>query len=160
MQMNNKLSELEILVLPFKVTISTSPASSLRFRMTKKCVRRLISSFSKPLIYRELKGLAIIFHRKLTAFWESQVNSLSRNRRFKNTDLSFGIDSYNQSTESGNQERTSFTYEMEHRFMNNRATVRLSGKLNDYNEGCLSNPTAYSRISFLNMPSIRTIQKT
>jgi hypothetical protein len=48
---------------------------------------------------------------------------------------------------------------MEHRFMNDRATVRLSGKLNDYNEGAYKS-NSILRISFLNMPLIRPIQKT
>jgi translocation and assembly module TamB len=62
--------------------------------------------------------------------------------------LSFGIDTYNQSTASGNQEKTSFTYEMEHRFMNDRATVRLSGKLNDYNEGTYKSNSIFENFIF------------
>ncbi|TNF44779.1 MAG: hypothetical protein EP310_02690, partial [Bacteroidetes bacterium] len=84
---------------------------------------------------------------QINSFWESQLNSLSRNT-LKNTNLSFGIDTYNQSTSTGNQEKTSFTYEMEHRFMNDRATVRLSGKLNDYNENAYNTNSIFENFIF------------
>jgi len=84
---------------------------------------------------------------QINSFWESQLNSLSRTT-LKKTDLSFGIDTYNQSTGTGYEEKTSFTYEMERRFMNDRATVRLSGKLNDYNEGAYKTNSLFENFIF------------
>ena len=72
---------------------------------------------------------------QMNSFWESQLNALTRTT-FNKTALSFGIDTYNQKTASGGQqEKTSFTYEMERKIMKDRGTVKISGKLNDYSEG-------------------------
>jgi hypothetical protein len=68
---------------------------------------------------------------QISSFWESQLNALTKTS-LKKTDLSFGIDTYDENSASGKQEKTSFTYQMERKFMNDRATVKLSGKLNDY----------------------------
>ncbi len=70
---------------------------------------------------------------QISSFWESQLNALTKTS-FKKTDLSFGIDTYDENSADGKQEKTSFTYQMERKFLNGRATVKLSGKLNDYEE--------------------------
>lgn len=133
MQVRNKLSELEIL---FKVQSSDQYITSV------------LSAFSDDEIMRQAINLLLFetieipgiessgnyLASQMNSFWESQLNSLTRSK-LKNTSLSFGIDTYNQSTTAGNQERTSFTYEMEQRFMNNRAAIKISGKLNDFSEG-------------------------
>ena len=70
---------------------------------------------------------------QINSFWESQLNALTKTS-FKKTDLSFGIDTYDENSAAGKQEKTSFTYQMERKFMNDRATIKLSGKLNDYED--------------------------
>jgi translocation and assembly module TamB len=146
MQLNNKLSELEILfAIQSNDQYITSVIASLSEdeKMRQAINLLLFQTIDIPGI--ESSGDYI--SSQINSFWESQLNSLSRNT-FKNTDLSFGIDTYNQSTASGNQEKTSFTYEMEHRFMNDRATVRLSGKLNDYNEGAYKSNSIFENFIF------------
>jgi hypothetical protein len=82
------------------------------------------------------------------------------------TKLSFGIDTYNQSTASGGrQEKTSLTYEMERKFMNDRATVKISGKLNDYDNGAYQTNSLFENFIFeyaldsLNTKNLKLYQK-
>jgi hypothetical protein len=85
---------------------------------------------------------------QITSFWESQLNSLSKTTLNK-TQLSFGIDTYNEANPAGTQqEKTSFTYEMERKFLNDRATVKISGKLNDYNEGAYQTNSLFENFIF------------
>jgi hypothetical protein len=101
---------------------------------------------------------------QINSFWESQLNALS-SKTFKKTHLSFGIDSYNQSTATGQEEKTNLTYEMEHKFMNDRATVKVSGKLNDYNEGAYQTNSLFENFIFeyaldsLNSKNLKLYQK-
>jgi hypothetical protein len=72
---------------------------------------------------------------QIDSFWESQLNSISKANMNK-TKLSFGVDTYNPSeSPGGREEKTSLTYEMERKFMNDRATIKISGRLNDNQEG-------------------------
>jgi translocation and assembly module TamB len=146
MQVKNKLSELAI---------------QFAIQSPDQYITSVINSLSDDEIMRQAVNLLLFetidipgiessgdyLSSQINSFWESQLNSLSRST-LKNTDLSFGIDTYNQSTSTGNQEKTSFTYEMEHRFMNDRATVRLSGKLNDYNEGTYKSNSIFENFIF------------
>lgn len=146
MQVKNKLSELAI---------------QFAIQSPDQYITSVINSLSEDEIMRQAVNLLLFetidipgiessgdyLSSQINSFWESQLNSLSRSR-LKKTDLSFGIDTYNQSTATGNQEKTSFTYEMERRFMNDRATVRLSGKLNDYNEGAYKSNSIFENFIF------------
>jgi hypothetical protein len=68
----------------------------------------------------------------MDSFWESQLNAMTKTS-IKNVDLSFGIDTYTQSTATGAQDKTSFTYEMERKLLKDKASVKVSGRLNDDN---------------------------
>lgn len=133
MQLKNLLSELEIVfAIQSPDQYITSVLSSLSSdEIMRQAVNLLLfETIDLPGIESSSNYIA----SQMTSFWESQLNALTKTT-FNKTALSFGIDTYNQSTTSGQQEKTSFTYEMERKFMNDRATVKLSGKLNDYNEG-------------------------
>jgi hypothetical protein len=146
MQVRNKLSELAI---------------QFAIQSPDQYITSVISSLSDDEVMRQAVNLLLFetidipgiessgnyLSSQINSFWESQLNSLSRTT-LKKTDLSFGIDTYNESTSTGNQEKTSFTYELEHRFMNDRATVRLSGKLNDYNEGAYKSNSLFENFIF------------
>ncbi|HMT27835.1 MAG TPA: translocation/assembly module TamB domain-containing protein [Bacteroidia bacterium] len=68
---------------------------------------------------------------QINSFWESQLNSLTKTS-FKKIDLSFGVDSYTQTTSGGaEQDKTSLSYEMERKFFRDRASVKISGRFND-----------------------------
>jgi hypothetical protein len=68
---------------------------------------------------------------QMNSFWESQLNNLTKTS-FKNVDLSFGIDTRKQVSAGGaEEEKTSLSYELERKLLNDRASVKLSGRVND-----------------------------
>ncbi len=146
MQLKNLLSELEIeFAIQSPDQYITSVLSSLSSdEIMRQAVNLLLfETIDLPGIESSSNYIA----SQMTSFWESQLNALTKTT-FNKTALSFGIDSYNQSTTSGQQEKTSFTYEMERKFMNDRATVKLSGKLNDYNEGSYQTNSIFENFIF------------
>jgi translocation and assembly module TamB len=71
---------------------------------------------------------------QMNSFWESQLNNITKTR-VKNVDISFGIDTHKQKSSSGaEEEKTSLSYEMEKKFYNDRASVKISGRLNDVSQ--------------------------
>jgi len=146
MQLKNQLSELEIVfAIQSADQYITSVLSSLSDdEIMRQAVNLLLfETIDLPGIESSGNYMA----SQINSFWESQLNALTRTS-FKKTELSFGIDTYNQSTTSGQQEKTSFTYEMERKFMNDRATVKLSGKLNDYNESAYQTNSIFENFIF------------
>lgn len=134
MQLKNQLSDLGIIFgIQSEDQYITSVLSSLSSdEIMRQAVNLLLfETIDLPGIESSGNYLA----SQMNSFWESQLNALTRTT-FNKTELSFGIDTYNQKTSSGGQqEKTSFTYEMERKLMKDRATVKISGKLNDYSEG-------------------------
>jgi len=146
MQLKNQLSELEIVfAIQSEDQYITSVLSSLSDdEIMRQAVNLLLfETIDLPGIESSSNYMA----SQISSFWESQLNALTRTS-FKKTELSFGIDTYNQSTTSGQQEKTSFTYEMERKFMNDRATVKVSGKLNDYNESAYQTNSIFENFIF------------
>jgi hypothetical protein len=61
----------------------------------------------------------------------SQLNQLTR-ASIQGIDISLGIDSYTRATEGGGEEMTtSLSYEVRKEFMDERANIEVSGRLND-----------------------------
>lgn len=147
MQMKNQLSELEIVFgIQSADQYITSVLSSLsNDEIMRQAVNLLLfETIDLPGIESSGNYLA----SQMNSFWESQLNALTRTSLNK-TELSFGIDTYNQATASGGQqEKTSFTYEMERKFMNDRATVKISGKLNDYNDNSYQTSSIFENFIF------------
>ncbi|MEN8228287.1 MAG: translocation/assembly module TamB domain-containing protein [Bacteroidota bacterium] len=78
----------------------------------------------------------------------SQLNQLTKTT-IKGIDISFGIDSYVQSTETGGEEtKTSLSYEVRKELLNNRAQIELSGRLNDLNQQPGASDLSLNNISF------------
>jgi hypothetical protein len=65
----------------------------------------------------------------------SQLNQIAK-ASIQGVDVSFGIDSYRQATAGGGEEtKTSLSYDVSKSFMNDRAQIEVSGRLNDlYNQ--------------------------
>lgn len=85
---------------------------------------------------------------QINSFWESQLNSLSKTT-IKGVDLSFGIDSYTQESASGgSEEKTSLTYEVQKKILNDRASVKVSGRLNDDTEAGSANNSVLENFIF------------
>jgi len=164
MKLKNQLSDLEIIFdIQSTDQYITSVLSSLSSdEMMRQAVNLLLfETIEIPGVESSGNYLA----SQINSFWESQLNALT-STTLKKTKLSFGIDTYNQSTASGGrEEKTSFTYEMERKFMNDRATVRISGKLNDYNEGAYQTNSLFENFIFeyaldsLNTKNLKLYQK-
>jgi hypothetical protein len=131
MKLTNRLSQLKI---QFDVNspdqyISSVLNSLSDDEMMKQAVNLLLfESIQLPGIESSSNYLAT----QMDSFWESQLNAMTKTS-IKNVDLSFGIDTYTQSTATGAQDKTSFTYEMERKLLKDKASVKVSGRLNDDN---------------------------
>ena len=129
MKLMNRLSQLKI---QFDVNspdqyISTVLNSLSEDEMMKQAVNLLLfESIQLPGIESSSNYLTT----QMDNFWESQLNAMTKTS-IKNLDLSFGIDTYTQSTATGAQDKTSFTYEMERKLWKDKASVKVSGRLND-----------------------------
>jgi hypothetical protein len=78
----------------------------------------------------------------------SQLNQLTKTT-ISGIDISFGIDSYVQATESGGQEtKTSLSYEVKKELLNNRAQIEVSGRLNDVNKQPGASDLSLNNVSF------------
>ena len=78
----------------------------------------------------------------------TQLNQLTKTT-FKGIDISFGIDSYVQATQSGGQEtKTSLSYEVKRSLLNNRAQIEVSGRLNDVNKQPGASDLSMNNFSF------------
>ena len=147
MQIKNKLSDLGIFFdirtadqYMSSVISSLSPDEKMRQAVNLL----LFETIDLPGIEKSSNYIS----SQISSFWESQLNSLSKTTLNK-TQLSFGIDTYNEANPAGTQqEKTSFTYEMERKFLNDRATVKISGKLNDYNEGAYQTNSLFENFIF------------
>jgi hypothetical protein len=78
----------------------------------------------------------------------SQLNALTKTT-IKGIDISFGIDTYTQATESGGKEtKTSLSYEVSRSLMNNRAKIQLSGRMNDATNQPTASSLSLNNVSF------------
>ncbi len=78
----------------------------------------------------------------------SQLNQLTKST-IKGVDISFGIDTYDQtSPEGSNQSTTSISYEVSKSLMNNRAQVEISGRMNDGNQQSSTSNHSLNNVSF------------
>ncbi len=78
-----------------------------------------------------IKSSTSYLSAQIDNFWQTQLNSATKST-FKKTDLSFGVDTYTQTSASGAQEeKTSLSYEVERKFFKDKASVKVSGRLSD-----------------------------
>ena len=78
----------------------------------------------------------------------SQLNQLTEST-IKGVDISFGIDTYDQTTPAGAKEATtSLSYEVSKSLMNNRAQIEISGRLNDGTQQSSTYDYSLNNVSF------------
>jgi translocation and assembly module TamB len=78
----------------------------------------------------------------------SQLNALTKTT-IKGIDISFGIDSYVQANGTGGQQtKTSLSYEVKRKLMNDRAQIEVSGRINDGTNQSKSTSYSLNNISF------------
>lgn len=69
----------------------------------------------------------------LNGLIEKELNQWSR-RYLKGMDLSFGINTYNQTTESGETQKTDYSYQFSKRLFNNKVRVKVGGRFSTDND--------------------------
>jgi len=78
----------------------------------------------------------------------SQLNQLTQSA-IKGVDISFGLDTYDQSAQDGSSETTtSLTYEVSKTFLNNRAQIEFSGRLKDASQETAASDHSLNNLSF------------
>ena len=77
----------------------------------------------------------------------SQLNRLTKSA-IKGVDISFGLDSYNQSPQEGGESTTSLSYEVRKSLLNNRAQIEFSGRLHDVNQQPGASDLSLNNVSF------------
>ncbi|MCD4770711.1 MAG: translocation/assembly module TamB, partial [Bacteroidales bacterium] len=79
---------------------------------------------------------------------ETQLNQLTKTT-IKGVDISFGIDSYVQSTQAGGEEtKTSLSYEVKRALLDDRAQIEFSGRINDFNKQPGASDISFNNFSF------------
>ena len=130
MKLANKLSQLEII---FDVGSNDQYITSVFSTLsTDERMRQAINLLIFERI--ELPNMASssdYVSQQINQFWESQLNQFTKSA-IKNVDLSFGIDTYTGISEGGGeQEYTSFSYEVKKEMFKDRGSVLVSGRMND-----------------------------
>jgi translocation and assembly module TamB len=78
----------------------------------------------------------------------SQLNQLTKST-IKGVDISFGLNSYDQSSQQGGSEpSTSLSYEVRKSLLNNRGQIEVSGRLHDLNQGLGASDHSLTNVSF------------
>lgn len=78
----------------------------------------------------------------------SQLNELAKTT-IQGVDISFGIDTYTQASETGAEEtKTSLSYEVRKNFMNDRAQIEFSGRLDDLTQQTGNTDFSMNNLSF------------
>jgi hypothetical protein len=78
----------------------------------------------------------------------SQLNQLTKSA-IKGVDISFGLDTYDQSTQDGsNESTTSLSYEVRKTFLNNRAQIEFSGRLKDTDQASTTTDHSLNNLQF------------
>jgi translocation and assembly module TamB len=133
LQLSNRLSELEILFTvntPDQYLMSIINTLSPEEQMRQAITVLLFENIDLPGISTSSDYMS----QQVNQLVASQMNQLTKTT-IKGIDISFGIDSYQQTTQSGGEEtKTSLSYEVRKGLFNNRAQLEISGRLNDVNK--------------------------
>ena len=147
LNISDHLSDLEILLTfdtPDQYLMSIINTLSPEDQMRQAITILLFETVDLPGISTTSDYMAQQVNQILAA----QLNQLTQSA-IKGVDISFGLDTYTQSTLSGGQETTtSLSYEVSKSFLNNRAQIELSGRFSDANSHPSASDMAYNNISF------------
>ncbi len=130
MKLTNRLSQLEISfdVMSEDQYINTVLNSLSKEERMKQAINLLIF---ERIDLPNMAGSSDYVTQQMNQFWESQLNQFTKSA-IKNVDISFGLNTYKGASASGGeQEYTSFTYEVKKELFNKRGSVIVSGKMND-----------------------------
>ncbi|HLO57275.1 MAG TPA: hypothetical protein VK179_00895 [Bacteroidales bacterium] len=150
LKLTNRLSALNVL---FTVTtgdqylMSVINSMSPEDQMKQAVSLLLFQTINIPGIYTSSNNVT----DQVNQIVESQLNKLTQ-ASIKNVDISLGVNSYTTPGQGGSEEtQTSVSYNIKKNVFNDRATVEVSGRLNDYgqqgrNDNSLSNFTFEYRL--------------
>lgn len=130
MKLSNKLSQLEIF---FDVGSNDQYITSVFNTLSKD--ERMRQAINLLIFERielpNMESSSDYVTQQINQFWESQINQFTKSA-IKNVDVSFGIDTYTGASEGGGEQQyTSFTYEVKKEVFNDRGSVLVSGRMND-----------------------------
>lgn len=147
LKLSHKLSDLDIVF-----TINTTDQYLMSIINTLSPEEQMRQAITILLFdYVDLPGITTssnYMSQQVNQLLASQLNSLAKTT-IQGVDISFGIDSYVQSTDGGGEEtKTSLSYEVRKSFLNNRAQIEFSGRLNDLTQQQGSSDFSLNNLSF------------
>ncbi|MCP4313372.1 MAG: hypothetical protein GY790_19105 [Bacteroidetes bacterium] len=147
LELSNKLSDLDVL---FTVETNDQYLMSIINTLSKEeMMRQAITILLFETI--DLPGISSstdYMTQQVNQLVATQLNSLTKTT-IKGVDISFGVDSYVQATESGGEEtRTSLSYDVSKTMLNERGQLELSGRFNDVNSQPGASDLSLNNISF------------
>lgn len=134
-RIQNTLEQPEItfdLSAPSDMSIQNQLATFSPEERTKQAMNLLIyGTYTGPGAITSAGGTA---NNTLNNFVESELNQWAR-KYLKNTGLTFGVDSYNQYSSSGEEtKRTDYSYQFNKQLFNDRVSVKIGGRFSTDNE--------------------------
>jgi hypothetical protein len=130
MKLANRLSQLEIIfdVISDDQYITSVLSSLSKDERMKQAINLLIF---ERIELPNMASSSSYVSQQINQFWESQLNQFTKSA-IKGVDISFGLNTYTGAAKGGGeQEYTSFTYEVKKQMFNERGSVMVSGKMND-----------------------------
>lgn len=101
--------------------------------------------------YIDLPGISTsstYMSQQVSQLLASQLNDLAKTT-IQGVDISFGIDTYTQSTDAGGEEtKTSLSYEVRKSFLNDRAQIEFSGRMDDLTQQQGNTDFSVNNLSF------------
>jgi hypothetical protein len=146
MKISNQLSQVSIVFdvkSPDQYITSVLATLSPEERMMQAVNLLLFEGIDLP----GIKSTNNYLNSQINGFWENQLNSMTKSS-VKKVNLSFGIDSYTESSASGEQDYTSLTYEVEKKLFRNRGSVKVSGRVSDVKQAGQTSNTMIENFSF------------
>jgi translocation and assembly module TamB len=130
MKLANRLSQLDIVfdVISDDQYITSVLSSLSKDERMRQAINLLIF---ERIELPNMSSSSNYVSQQINQFWESQLNQFTKSA-IKNVDISFGLNTYTGASESGGeQEYTSFTYEVKKEMFHERGSVMVSGRMND-----------------------------
>jgi uncharacterized heparinase superfamily protein len=147
LKLSNQLSDLDVLF-----TIHTTDQYLMSIINTMSPEEQMRQAITILLFeYIDLPGITTsskYMSQQVNQLLASQLNQIAKTT-IQGVDISFGIDTYVQASQTGAEEtKTSLSYEVRKSFLNNRAQIEFSGRLNDLTQQHGATDASLNNISF------------
>jgi len=147
LKLTNQLSDLDVLF-----TINTSDQYLMSIINTLSPEEQMRQAITILLFeYVDLPGISTssnYMSQQVSQLLASQLNELAKTT-IQGVDISFGIDTYTAATETGAEEtKTSLSYEVRKSFLNDRAQIEFSGRLDDLTQQQGNTDFSMNNLSF------------